>query len=462
MASPHNAGLTALLYQYFRETGLPEKLGVSPRMLAQSLLMSTATPIVDENSGLPYPVIQQGAGLGNINDAMNADSYIMVDGQPDGKVKAELGDDPDRTGVYTFDYTPVQYGRRGPAVYPGHQRLHPGQRPVLSGGIRRRGLVHRLHPDEARRRHHLQCGRQGDSAGGRAAHRSGLCGDGKINAADGQALLDYAVGKLNSLTNQDKADLNGDGKITAYDAELFLSRLGKCVVELPANGEVKVTVTITLPDTVKEELDKVFTNGAYIQAYSYAIPFATEEGVLAATHSIPVLAFYGGWDEPNMFDRVTHTQLSTGTNEKYSYIPGDSDFNFVAVSRVEDGAEELYYLGGNPYATDAEYLPERNAIRSNAGDGIAALNFCLIRAAGGLRSAITNVDTGEVYKYEEFDHVYPAFYFPNYGNWQNTNQSVVPGTADGENWMVTDKAGKPPARRHHRGADASGRSPSTT
>ncbi len=80
------------------------------------------------------------------------------------------------------------------------------------------------------------------------------------------------MGKLDSLTNQDKADLNEDGKITAYDAELFLSRLGQCVVELPANGEVKVTVTITLPDAVKEELDKVFTNGAYIEAYTYATP----------------------------------------------------------------------------------------------------------------------------------------------------------------------------------------------
>ncbi len=443
MASPHNAGLTALLYQYFRETGLPEKLGVSPRMLAQSLLMSTATPIVDENSGLPYPVIQQGAGLGNINDAMNADSYIMVDGQPDGKVKAELGDDPDRTGVYTFDYTlyNMEDEARQYTLDTNVFTQASGQFYLEEYGEEDWYTDYTLTKLAAVTTY---------SVGGReilpeAGQLTGLdfSGDGKINAADGQALLDYAVGKLNSLTNQDKADLNGDGKITAYDAELFLSRLGKCVVELPANGEVKVTVTITLPDTVKEELDKVFTNGAYIQAYSYAIPFATEEGVLAATHSIPVLAFYGGWDEPNMFDRVTHTQLSTGTNEKYSYIPGDSDFNFVAVSRVEDGAEELYYLGGNPYATDAEYLPERNAIRSNAGDGIAALNFCLIRAAGGLRSAITNVDTGEVYKYEEFDHVYPAFYFPNYGNWQNTNQSVVPGTADGENWMVTDKAGKP-------------------
>ena len=55
-------------------------------------------------------------------------------------------------------------------------------------------------------------------------------GDGKINEADGQALLDYAVGKLDSLTNQDKADLNEDGKNTAYDADLYLSRLGHSVL----------------------------------------------------------------------------------------------------------------------------------------------------------------------------------------------------------------------------------------
>ena len=32
-------------------------------------------------------------------------AYIMVDDQPDGKVKVELGDDPDRTGSYSFSFT---------------------------------------------------------------------------------------------------------------------------------------------------------------------------------------------------------------------------------------------------------------------------------------------------------------------------------------------------------------------
>ena len=53
MAAPHNSGLAALLAQYIREEGLAEKLEISPRVLIQSLLMSTATPILEESSGLP-------------------------------------------------------------------------------------------------------------------------------------------------------------------------------------------------------------------------------------------------------------------------------------------------------------------------------------------------------------------------------------------------------------------------
>ncbi len=200
-------------------------------MLAQSLLMSPATPIVDENSGLPYPVIQQGAGLGNINDAMNADSYIMVDGQPDGKVKVELGTTPtapastplitplynmeDEARQYTLD-TNVFTQASGQFYLEeyGEEDWYTDYTLTKLAAVTTYSVGGREILPEAGQLTGLDCS-----------------GDGKINAADGQALLDYAVGKLNSLTNQDKADLNGDGKITAYDAELFLSRLGKCVVE---------------------------------------------------------------------------------------------------------------------------------------------------------------------------------------------------------------------------------------
>ena len=105
MAAPQVTGLTALLMQYFRETGLAEKAGVSPRVLAHSLLMSTAQPLYEEASGGYYSLLKQGAGLTKVDDALAAQAYVLVDGQPDGKVKAELGDDPDRTGSYSFSFT---------------------------------------------------------------------------------------------------------------------------------------------------------------------------------------------------------------------------------------------------------------------------------------------------------------------------------------------------------------------
>ena len=101
MSSPHVAGLVALASEYLADAGLTEKTGLSQRVLTQSLLMSTAG-IIMENE-LPYSVRNQGAGLASIEKLILADSYILVDGQPDGKVKAELGDGKaERTFSFTI------------------------------------------------------------------------------------------------------------------------------------------------------------------------------------------------------------------------------------------------------------------------------------------------------------------------------------------------------------------------
>ena len=105
MAAPQVAGMAALVAQYIRENGLKEKTGVSVRHLAQSLLMSTAEPVYDASTKSWYSILRQGAGLANVSNAIHAESYVLVNGQPDGKVKVELGDDPDRTGVYSADFT---------------------------------------------------------------------------------------------------------------------------------------------------------------------------------------------------------------------------------------------------------------------------------------------------------------------------------------------------------------------
>lgn len=99
MASPNMAGAVALLRQHVSENY--ELTGTELSDRVNQLLMSTATIINDER-GLPYAVRRQGAGLGDIGKAIATDAYIYVENNS--KPKLELGDDPNRSGVYTMEF----------------------------------------------------------------------------------------------------------------------------------------------------------------------------------------------------------------------------------------------------------------------------------------------------------------------------------------------------------------------
>ena len=120
MAAPQVAGMAALLSQYIDDVENYNVEGKtlwhgSKRDIIQSLLMSTAIPGKNEFTGNYYSVLQQGAGLANVGKAIDAETYIMIvgdddeiintDSAEDGKVKAELGDDPDKNGVYSYSFT---------------------------------------------------------------------------------------------------------------------------------------------------------------------------------------------------------------------------------------------------------------------------------------------------------------------------------------------------------------------
>jgi lactocepin len=78
MAAPSISGQSALLSQYIKENNLAADNDISIRTLAQSLIMSTATPLHEGNDpeAPVYSPRSQGAGLANVNDAINSPSYI--------------------------------------------------------------------------------------------------------------------------------------------------------------------------------------------------------------------------------------------------------------------------------------------------------------------------------------------------------------------------------------------------
>ena len=115
MACPNLAGVVILLRQYVVEN-FPEIANdnVAVNAMVNRLLMSTADIALNTN-GLPYAVRKQGAGLANLLSAIGTTAYITTydeNGAAMDKTKLELGDDPDKTGVYEMSFSVVNFGEK--------------------------------------------------------------------------------------------------------------------------------------------------------------------------------------------------------------------------------------------------------------------------------------------------------------------------------------------------------------
>ena len=428
MAAPQVTGMAALLAQVYRERNLGEKTGLSARHLTQSLLMSTAEPLREEESGGNYySLLKQGAGLGRVDLAARADSYITVEGQEDHKVKAELGDDPERTGIYEFTFT-IHNLTDSVKIYELDAELF-------------RQDVFEYMPDSdiwlqdtwttdlaADVRFYSDAMKEAGADG------HDLDGNGVTNSSDADFLLEYLVG--NEATLHADGDLDSDGKLTSYDAHLLLVSLGGDTITVEANGSATVSVRMELTDGAMAELDDEAPKGAYVQAFVYARGVADAEGTMGTGHAIPVLAFYGDWSEPSMYDRGTLMELVslTSNTAPYLYQAVGPYGNTLGID-YGDGKE--YYYGGNPILDDDTYIPARNTFNSLDGSRITEQGFSLIRGAGAARIRITNADTGEVYFERELGELYPAYYSPAHGQWLNTIQYA------GLNWRGNDADGAP-------------------
>ncbi len=376
MAAPHLSGLTALLTQYVKENGILDKVDVSARVLAHSLLMSTAKPIIEDATGFEYSVRNQGAGLANIQNAINSNAYIMVKGQDDGKVKAELGDGThDRVVEFTI-----------------------------------------------------------------------------TNFGDSALTYNLSASLLTTGTVQDQYGFTySTSGMTNLDANVTFSAN---TVTVAAGETVTVTATISIPETtVADMVELGYTKGFHVEGFLYINPVANSEGVMDASHSIPLLGWYGSWSEPSMFDSNTFMDFAYGTLSRYSHIMYPTK-NILAWCPIGYG-QGLYYTGniyggydtetGEVYG-DQRYIEARNAISNlpNAQWEIYAIFPTLIRNAGDFKLEVVDSKTGEVYyvdDYEQFDDtMYGSFYYTNYAQWYDSTADYGIGLGD---WRYTDANGNP-------------------
>lgn len=100
MACPNMAGATILVRQYVKEK-YAELSAYDVTEMTYRLMMSTTT-IARNEDGNPYSPRKQGAGLADIEKAIDTNAYLYVEGQ--NKTKLNLYDDPEKTGVYEMKF----------------------------------------------------------------------------------------------------------------------------------------------------------------------------------------------------------------------------------------------------------------------------------------------------------------------------------------------------------------------
>ena len=437
MASPQVAGMAAVVGQYIRANKLTEKTGLTARALAQSLLMSTAVPMYQdygEGEYGYYPVMQQGAGLANVGAATSAGTYILMDkganaGAADGKVKVELGDDPQRTGEYSFGFT---INNLKDIATSFNLSADFFTQDVFTNQFDDGSEVNFEDTYTADLSSNVTWTVDGQVVEMTAPEGLANCdfnGDGKVTKADGQALLDYVTGVLDSISNKDNADFDNDGNIDTYDAYLFFKQLSKCTVEIPANGSVHVEVNAKVLGL--DEYDKASDNtGTYVEGYVYANELASDEGVKGDSHSIPVLGYYGSWTDPSMFDIGSYLEYQEAHSESrvpYMYAASQSAKKYQGVTVQYAGDPFVYYFGGNPYMEET-YDPNRASINPDTTVFVRA-TFSLIRNAADARVTITGENGNVYYDKASGSPTASAYYYSNGGSWRNAQGNIGINTA---------------------------------
>ena len=418
MAAPHITGLTGVLAEYLREhpiAGRNDELNsnYSTRAILQSLLMSTATPMAPENEYLS--ILQQGAGLAEVHKAITSPSVIMMTEEgntltvrtgavADGKIKAELGDDPEKTGSYSFGFkvynltdNELRYELDTDLFSQkiSGEFLARGTSLLPAGGVSYTWTVGNTEPES----HDVDK-------------------DGDTDNDDAQAILDYLTGvKAEADVDLAAADLDGDETVTSRDAYLLIDWTpGEDAEEgylLPARGSAEVVVTIELTDAQREAL-AAYAKGAYLEGFTY---LTCSDGT---EHSIPILGFYGSWTDPSMFDNMSYIDGLYGA-ERIPYS-GTADTNYLMVNYAGSNVK----FSGNPYMVEESFPADRLAINSNSN--LVRISYNLIRAAATTGFAVTKLDADhkvtDILSSSVTGNSVDGMYYSNSSGWQNTTTKL--------------------------------------
>ena len=370
MATPHVAGLVALAGQYVRESGLLPKVqevtsnkDLSARDLIQSLLMSTATPLIEESTGVAYSVRNQGAGLANVQNLVNAQSMILVDGQSDGKVKAELGD-----GEKGWSFSFRLYN------LSGQDRAYTLDTSVLTTDTvtaEAEGKTYNLSADQM------------TALGAELAYSGEAVKDGQVTVPAGGSAQVTVELRIPAKTVEHM-------KALGYTNGFYVEGYVYVRPVADAEGALDVTHSIPLLGWYGNWTDpSSFDTGSYLD---YA---------------------YGTLQRPSHID--------ASVKNARTWCPKGYGRGLYYTGNIYGS-----YSDSNGLEGDRHYYPERNAFstRPESQWQFYALFPTLIRNASDVEVRITDADTGKLYyvnDYETFDdYMMASVYYTNAGQWYDT------------------------------------------
>lgn len=389
MACPHIAGMSALVLQHLH-TVYPDLTEAQMHTVAEALIMSTAEPAL-EPTGVLYSPRKQGAGIANVYRAVTCPAYLTVNGDTP---KISFGDDDNRTGVYQASFEihnlsdkEMTYALDGSALTDQVDLTHEEQ-----------GYLFMSESSK-----NLDAALTFRSADGTLPKQYDYNGDGLVDQADVQALLDA----VNGLTKVKAGyDLNGDETVDTADVQKLYERISAGYtaldqVTVPAGGSTTVYVTVTLSQEDKQYMDTYYENGIYVDGF---VRLYGKQGDL----SLPFVGFYGDWSAPRIFDTGWYYEGKGGA---------DAEFNrYLHVIFTDFGEGAHSNLGINPYMYE-EYDPSHNVLSPN-GDGyldkIDEIYLSMLRGAKVMDFTWTD-DAGNQLFHEQARNARKSYYNNAFG-----------------------------------------------
>ncbi|MBR4308722.1 MAG: S8 family serine peptidase, partial [Oscillospiraceae bacterium] len=398
MACPNATGTFACLLEAVRSAGKASNTSGSRKTLTKIESMERAVDLM-ESTGLIlrdaddyiYSVRRQGSGLANSSNSLNT----YLEGAYISNPIRELGDDKNKTGVYTMDLT---------LVNDGYEEI-------------------------------------------------------TYNDFNTYILRDQVGGSATGYVNLRYTDHLYEGKSGSATVTYKVSGKEVTSLTLKPSESKTVTVTITLAKDAKEYYDTYFPNGAYVEgfvSFSNATGSVETHATFLAYYGDWLRA--SAMESISTFEYLqaayalnNEIYANGKTYAEAGYTLGDvliekfgsyyTDMNVIYTA--DSDGEANNYLGANlmdigntPYraAYHAFSTPSTNAA---ANDAVSILFYPrLLRNARSVKMTVRDKNTGTIYHSEQYDYVAKGRYDTENAVWNPTVGFDWDGTkSDGKNYV---------------------------